>query len=121
VRADPRELSRMIANLVTNAIRHTPNEGRVEVTGRAGAHGVELVVEDACGGIPPEDLDRVFDVAWRGSDARTPEPSQVSAGSGLGLAIVRGIAEAHRGTVHVDNIGAGCRFLVRLPTYSGAH
>ena len=121
VQADPRELSRMIANLVTNAIRHTPSEGRVEVTGRAGAHGVELAVEDACGGIPAEDLARVFDVAWRGSDARTPEPSQVSAGSGLGLAIVRGIAEAHRGTVHVDNIGAGCRFLVRLPTYSGAH
>ena len=121
VRADPRELSRMIANLVTNAIRHTPSEGRVEVTGRVGAHGVELVVEDACGGIPAEDLERVFDVAWRGSDARTPEPSQGSAGSGLGLAIVRGIAEAHRGTVHVDNIGAGCRFLVRLPTYSGAH
>lgn len=129
VRADPRELSRLIGNLVTNAIRHTPSEGSVEVTGRAAPDGVEVEVSDACGGIPGEDLDRVFDVAWRGSHARTPEPglspeavaraagdgSLMGAGSGLGLAIVRGIAEAHHGTVQVDNVGAGCRFLVRLP------
>ncbi len=129
VRADPRELNRLIGNLVTNAIRHTPSEGTVEVTGWAGPDGVELAVSDACGGIPREDIDRVFDVAWRGSNARTPETGSASggkatgagagwplgAGSGLGLAIVRGIAEAHHGTVQVDNVGAGCRFLVRLP------
>jgi len=129
VRADPRELGRLIGNLVTNAIRHTPSEGTVEVTGRAGPGGVELAVSDACGGIPGEDLDRVFEVAWRGSQARTPEArtepgvddrsagsgSLMGTGSGLGLAIVRGIAEAHHGTVQVDNVGAGCRFLVRLP------
>lgn len=129
VRADPRELGRLIANLVTNAIRHTPSEGVVEVTGRATPGGVELAVRDACGGIPSDELDRVFDVAWRGSAARTPETvsatdslradtgagALLGAGSGLGLAIVRGIAEAHHGTVHVDNLGAGCRFLVRLP------
>jgi signal transduction histidine kinase len=113
VTADSRELSRMITNLVTNAIRHTPDDGLVEVTGRAGVDGVELSVSDACGGIPEEDLGRVFDVAWRGSHARTPGPD---AGSGLGLAIVRGIAEAHRGSVRVDNVGTGCRFVVVLPT-----
>lgn len=113
VQADPRELSRMIMNLVTNAIRHTPTDGIVEVTGRAVERGVEVSVSDACGGIPEEDLGRVFDVAWRGSNARTPE---VDVGSGLGLAIVRGIAEAHRGSVRVDNAGPGCRFLVELPT-----
>lgn len=117
VRADPGELSRIISNLVANAIRHTPSEGSVEVIGRAGDNSVELVVEDACGGIPSADLNRVFDVAWRGSDARTPEGS---AGSGLGLAIVRGIVEAHRGSVRVDNVGDGCRFLVELPAYSAA-
>ncbi len=121
VQADPRELSRMISNLVTNAIRHTPSAGRVEVTGRAGRDGVEVAVEDACGGIAPEDLDRVFDVAWRGSDARTPESAQWSAGSGLGLAIVRGIAEAHHGTVRVDNVDEGCRFLVQLPRAGVSH
>jgi signal transduction histidine kinase len=133
VRADPRELSRMLGNLVTNAIRHTPSDGAVEVAGRARGAGVELSVSDACGGIPEEDLPRVFDLAWRGSPARTPEPRQGSgsgsdapsgessvsglagSGAGLGLAIVRGIVEAHRGTVRVDNVGAGCRFLVELP------
>ncbi len=113
VRADPRELARMIGNLVTNAIRHTPSEGLVEVSARASDAGVQFSVVDRCGGIPEADLDRVFDVAWRGSHARTPE---AAAGSGLGLAIVRGIAEAHRGTVRVDNVGEGCRFLVELPT-----
>lgn len=129
VRADPRELSRLVGNLVTNAIRHTPSEGQVEVTGRGGPDGVELAVSDACGGIAAEDLDRVFEVAWRGSDARTPDggsdgsdrggatasPAAVGAGSGLGLAIVRGIAEAHAGSVDVTNVGDGCRFRVRLP------
>nr|MBA2445609.1 HAMP domain-containing histidine kinase [Nocardioidaceae bacterium] len=112
VRADPREFSRMIGNLVANAIRHTPSEGQVEVTGRARGDAVELVVSDGCGGIPDEELERVFDVAWRGSQARTPE---ADAGSGLGLAIVRGIAEAHQGSVEVSNSDGGCRFVVRLP------
>ncbi len=113
VLADSRELSRMIGNLVTNAIRHTPSEGAVEVVARSDGTAVELAVSDGCGGIPVNDLPRVFDVAWRGSHARTPE---ASAGSGLGLAIVKSIVEAHRGTVRVDNIDGGCRFLVRLPT-----
>jgi signal transduction histidine kinase len=106
----------MIGNLVANAIRHTPADGSVEVTGRATPEGgVELSVSDACGGIAAGDLPRVFDVAWRGSDARTPD---AAAGSGLGLAIVQGIAEAHQGSVRVDNVGPGCRFLVRLPSGS---
>jgi signal transduction histidine kinase len=113
VRADSRELSRMIDNLVTNAIRHTPSEGTVELTARADGDGVHVAVSDGCGGIPEADLPRVFEVAWRGSSARTPG---TDAGSGLGLAIVRGIAEAHHGSVRVDNINGGCRFLVRLPT-----
>jgi signal transduction histidine kinase len=113
VQADARELSRMLGNLVTNAIRHTPSDGTVEVTASSDATGVDLAVRDGCGGIPEDDLPRVFDMAWRGSHARTPE---ADVGSGLGLAIVRGIAEAHRGSVRVDNVDGGCRFLVRLPT-----
>lgn len=115
VLADARELSRVVTNLVMNAIRHTPSDGAVEVSGRVTGDGVELTVSDECGGIPDEDLDRVFDVAWRGSQARTPEPFAATAGAGLGLAIVRGIVEAHRGSVDVSNEAPGCRFLVRLP------
>lgn len=115
VHADARELSRVVTNLVMNAIRHTPSDGSVQVSGRVTGGVIELVVRDECGGIPPEDLDRVFDVAWRGTAARTPEPGSATAGAGLGLAIVRGIVEAHRGSVGVSNEPPGCRFLVRLP------
>jgi len=112
VRADPAGLTRVVANLVMNAIRHTPADGTVEISGRAVDDGVELAVSDGCGGIPREDLDRVFDVAWRGSQARTPDETS---GAGLGLAIVKGLVEAHHGQVEVRNVGPGCRFLVRLP------
>jgi signal transduction histidine kinase len=118
VTADPAGLSRVVSNLLMNAIRHTPADGAVEVRGRAVADGVELSVLDACGGMAEEDMRRVFDVAWQGGSARTPEPQDGSFGSGagLGLAIVKGIVEAHRGQVAVTNSEPGCRFLVTLPT-----
>ena len=112
VTADPAALSRVVGNLVMNAIRHTPADGVVLVEGRRAGDEVELSVTDACGGIDPVDLGFVFDVGWRGTGARTPGPD---AGAGLGLAIVKGLVEAHRGSVAVSNHGAGCRFLVRLP------
>jgi len=116
VNADPDGLSRVVTNLLTNAIRHTPADGVVSITGRVVDDAVELAVSDACGGIPDEDLHRVFDVAWRGTSARTPEVDLAhGAGAGLGLAIVKGIVEAHHGAVHVMNESPGCRFLVRLP------
>jgi signal transduction histidine kinase len=116
VTADPAGLSRVISNLVLNAIRHTPADGAVEVDGRALDSGVEVSVRDACGGIDEEDMARVFDVAWQGSSARTPDADPLAGpGAGLGLAIVKGIVEAHRGDVLVANAEPGCRFVVRLP------
>ena len=116
VTADPAGLSRVVANLVTNAIRHTPADGVVSISGRMVDDAVELSVTDACGGIPDDDLHRVFDVAWRGSSARTPAVEEKhGTGAGLGLAIVKGIVEAHHGVVQVINEAPGCRFLVRLP------
>ena len=116
VRADPAGLSRVVANLVTNAIRHTPADGVVFISGREVEDGVELAVSDGCGGIPEADLPRVFDLAWRGTAARTPHVhAEDGTGAGLGLAIVKGIVEAHRGIVQVVNEAPGCRFLVRLP------
>jgi len=116
VTADPAGLARVVSNLVVNAIRHTPADGIVEVRGRAVPDGVELSVTDGCGGLSDDDLERVFDVAWQGSTARTPQPdAHLGAGAGLGLAIVKGIVEAHHGMVDVANQAPGCRFLVRLP------
>ncbi len=115
VNADPGELSRVVSNLLMNAIRHTPAEGVVQVNGQAVPGGVELSVTDGCGGLSPDDMQRVFDVAWQGSPARTPDMGSAGAGAGLGLAIVKGIVEAHRGRVDVANASLGCRFVVHLP------
>jgi len=113
---DAAELSRVVGNLLMNAIRHTPADGVVEVVGRSGPDGVELAVTDGCGGLSEEDMERAFDVAWQGSRARTPDVAGVfGSGAGLGLAIVKGIVEAHHGKVSVANQVPGCRFLVRLP------
>ena len=113
--ADPTELSRVISNLVMNAIRHTPADGVVSIEGRSVPEGVELSVVDGCGGLSDEDMSRVFDVGWQGSAARSPEPNEHGRGAGLGLAIVRGIVEAHSGEVAVANESVGCRFRVLLP------
>jgi signal transduction histidine kinase len=115
VRADPRELSRALTNLLANAIRHTPPGGCVHVEARPEDGDALLAVADGCGGIPEADLPRVFDLAWRGTDARSPAPDS---GAGLGLAIVRGVAEAHQGSVRVLNTGDGCCFEMRLPARS---
>ncbi|MFF4988673.1 sensor histidine kinase [Streptosporangium saharense] len=113
VEADAGELSRALRNLVDNAIRHTPHDGTVWVRASAEEGTACLSVADCCGGIPAEDLPRVFDVAFRGEAARTPATD--GAGAGLGLAIARGIVEAHEGTIDVVNAGPGCRFEIRLP------
>ncbi|MEU9353597.1 HAMP domain-containing sensor histidine kinase [Streptomyces griseoloalbus] len=111
VEVDGKEMSRVLGNLLVNAIRRTPADGTVAVAVERSPEGVLLSVTDGCGGIPEEDLPRVFDTGWRGTHARTPP-----AGAGLGLAIVRGIIEAHRGSAAVRNIPGGCRFEVTLPT-----
>ncbi|WP_338693564.1 HAMP domain-containing sensor histidine kinase [Streptomyces sp. Q6] len=112
VEVDAKEMSRVLGNLLVNAIRRTPADGTVAVAARPATDGtgVVLSVTDGCGGIPEDDLSRVFDTGWRGTDARTP-PS----GAGLGLAIVRGIVEAHQGRTTVRNVPGGCRFEVTLP------
>ncbi|MET9134203.1 sensor histidine kinase [Streptomyces antibioticus] len=110
VEVDGKEMSRVLGNLLVNAIRRTPADGTVAIAAERSPEGVVVSVTDGCGGIPEEDLSRVFDTGWRGTHARTPP-----AGAGLGLAIVRGIVEAHRGRATVRNIPGGCRFEVLLP------
>ena len=106
------EMARVLRNLLENAIRHTPSEGEVRVdTGIDQAYAY-VRVTDECGGIPSQDLDRVFDTAFSGHVARTPGKD---GGAGLGLAIARGIVEAHSGEISVVNQETGCMFTVRLP------
>jgi signal transduction histidine kinase len=116
VYVDSAEMGRALRNLVTNAIRHTPSDGGVDVLAEVQSGTACVTVSDACGGIPPDDLPRVFDVAFRGESARTPGPQS---GGGLGLSIARGIVEAHSGQIAVRNAGPGCQFLIRLPLARG--
>ena len=109
---DTAEMGRAVRNLVTNAIRHTPYDGTIEILSEIQSGMACVSVADECGGIPPGDLPRVFDVAFRGESARTPDPS---GGAGLGLSIARGIVEAHSGQISVRNTGPGCQFLIKLP------
>jgi signal transduction histidine kinase len=124
VDADATGLGRVLANLVVNAIRHTPSDGtvQVEVEVQVAPDGrrsdVVLSVTDRCGGIGEQELARVFDAGWRGSAARTPDVDTTQgAGAGLGLAIARGIVEAHQGRIGVRNTAGGCRFEVTLPQF----
>ncbi len=113
VAVDVGQMGRALRNLVTNAIRHTPSDGTVEVAYGVNAAGAPyLRVRDACGGIPAADLPRLFEVGYRGEWARTPGEDS---GAGLGLAITRGIVLAHDGRIDVVNEHVGCAFEVSLP------
>jgi signal transduction histidine kinase len=110
------ELERVLGNLLLNAIRHTPSDGVVRIHGGSEADRGWVAVTDACGGIPERDLPRVFDVAFRGAAARSPDPDAApTGGGGLGLAIVRGLIDLHHGEVSVANADGGCSFIVRIP------
>jgi len=112
VRGSDPELARVVRNLLSNAIRHTPPDGSVVVAAGVADDRAWLRIDDGCGGIPVDERDRVFDVAFRGEGARTP--GDESRG-GLGLAIARGLVEAHHGRIRAENHGPGCRFEVQLP------
>ncbi|MFG2651592.1 sensor histidine kinase [Streptomyces sp. NPDC048436] len=110
--ADPLRLRQAIGNLVSNAIRHTPEGGSVTISCRATPDAVEVEVADTGTGIEPTDLPHVFDRFWRADKSRT----RSTGGSGLGLAIVRKLVEGHGGTVTARSTpGEGAVFTVRVP------
>jgi signal transduction histidine kinase len=109
---DERRLEQVLANLVANAVRHSPEDGAV-VLGAARRDGlVRYEVSDEGPGIAPEEVERVFERFYRSDRGR----SQDEGGSGLGLAIARWIVELHGGTIRVEaNEARGCRMVVDLP------
>jgi signal transduction histidine kinase len=110
VEGDPRQLARMLRNLVDNATRHARSEVRPVLQCDDGV--VVLDVHDDGSGVPPDDRERVFDRFTR----LEPSRDRDLGGTGLGLTVVRAVAEAHGGTVHVDDSPlGGARFAVRLP------
>ncbi|HEU4866403.1 MAG TPA: ATP-binding protein, partial [Actinomycetota bacterium] len=112
VRADPERLLQVLSNLVTNSIRHGGPDAEITLSARKDRRGVLLEVSDTGPGIPPEDVDHIFDRLFRGS-----RPSSGSAGgAGLGLAIARSLTEAMGGTIWAASTpGVGTTISLRLP------
>ncbi|MDI6695361.1 MAG: HAMP domain-containing sensor histidine kinase [Anaerolineales bacterium] len=109
---DVQRMGRALNNLVSNALRHTPPEGRVDIHAGLTDDGVLLSISDTGEGISPDDLPYVFERFYRGEKSR----SRASGGAGLGLAITRGIVEAHGGSIRVESEpGKGTVFTIVLP------
>jgi signal transduction histidine kinase len=114
VEGDPQRLEQAIQNLASNAIRHTPDGGRVELRGIDQGDMVRIAVRDTGPGIPADHVGRIFDRFYKADASRTA--NGVTSGSGLGLSIVRAIVERHGGTVTAVNApDGGALFEVRLP------
>jgi signal transduction histidine kinase len=115
VLANPPRLQRVLHNLVSNALRHTPPDGAVTL--RATREGEEARVEvyDTGEGIAADDLPHVFERSFRGEQSRTRPEKDDAPSTGLGLAIARGLVEAHGGTMDVESdLGRGSRFYFTL-------
>ncbi len=112
--ADPDRVSQILNNLISNALRHTPEGGQITLSAAAREGFVEISVADTGEGIAPEDLPHVFDRFWRADRSR----SRAGGGAGLGLAIVRALVEAQGGRVHAasEGLGKGSVFRFTLPT-----
>ncbi|MDQ3427832.1 MAG: ATP-binding protein, partial [Gemmatimonadota bacterium] len=111
---DPHRISEMLLNLVTNAIKYTPQGGAVGITLTEDDDAVTFTVRDTGIGIAPGDLPHIFDRFWRADPARSRTGERP--GTGLGLAITKWIAEAHGGSITVQSRpGRGTLFTVRLP------
>lgn len=117
LRANRRQLESALGNLVENAVKYSEAETTVTVECRVDGDVIEFVVSDQGVGIPPHDLDRVFERFYRVDKAR----SRGTGGSGLGLAIVRHVATNHQGQVFVSSEeGEGSRFTLRIPHHTDA-
>jgi signal transduction histidine kinase len=113
--ADYDRLNQVLSNLISNALRHTPEGGSVLLEAGPGPEkSVQILVKDTGTGIPAEDLPFIFDRFWRGDKSRSDRTH-----SGLGLAISRQLIHAHAGTIDVQSEGVpgkGTTFMITLPS-----
>ena len=112
VLGNPDYVERAISNLIDNAIKYTPERGRIHVTGALEGDSVVVEISDNGIGIPPEDLSRVFERFYRVDRSRSREMG----GTGLGLSIVKHVVQVHGGAIDVTSVpGQGSKFRLKLP------
>jgi signal transduction histidine kinase len=110
--ADPERLHQVVANLVENAVRHSPSGGRVTVAATRADGGVRIEVSDEGPGIADAEAGKVFERFYRADSAR----SSADGGSGIGLAIAQWIVDMHGGDIRPERRQPhGCRMVVTLP------
>ena len=116
VDVDPERMHQVLANVLENAVRHSPTGGEVRLDAAADGGTVVITVTDEGPGIAPGDTERVFERFYRSDGAR----SASDGGTGLGLAIARWIVELHDGRIRAErNRPQGCRIVIELPTDAG--
>ena len=104
-------MERVLLNLLTNALRHTPSDGSIAVIVGPTEETVQIAVEDTGDGFPPSN--QIFDSFWKADGARARSDG---GGAGLGLAIARGLVEAHGGKIWAESrTGGGARVVFALP------
>jgi two-component system OmpR family sensor kinase len=117
VLGDPHQLRQVVANLMRNALTHTPADSPIEVRVTSAGDDALLEVRDHGRGLPPGDPAELFERFWRAEKGR----ERGSAGAGLGLAIVAAIVDGHGGSVSAANAdGGGASFVIRLPAHRPA-
>jgi signal transduction histidine kinase len=118
IQVDPGRMTQVMTNILDNALRHTPEGGRIVLAASAAGEHVELSVQDSGPGLDREDLERIFERFYRTDNSRQRDGA-VPGGSGLGLAIARSIVQAHGGQISAESqIGQGLKVIVRLPKHN---
>jgi signal transduction histidine kinase len=109
---DAERMAQVLSNLVSNALRFTPEGGQITLAARQHTGAIQLVVRDTGTGIPPVDLPHVFERFYRGDDSRQANEGE----SGLGLAIAKSLVEAHGGAISAEStLGKGTTFTITIP------
>ena len=114
IEVDPGRMTQVLTNILDNALRHTPEDGRIILSARQFNDQVELAIQDSGPGLNEEDLRRIFDRFYR-TDASRQREGTVPGGSGLGLAIAKSIVQAHSGQLSAESEeGKGLKLVIAL-------
>ena len=118
IEVDPGRMTQVLTNILDNALRHTPEGGRIILSAREIDNQVELAIQDSGPGLKKQDLERIFDRFYR-TDVSRQRDGAFTGGSGLGLAIARSIVQAHGGQISAESEeGKGLKVLITLPKKS---
>jgi two-component system sensor histidine kinase BaeS len=118
IEVDPGRMTQVLTNILDNALRHTPDGGKIVLSAREVDDQVKLAVQDSGPGLKNEDLERIFDRFYRTDASRQREDAHAD-GSGLGLAIARSIVQAHGGQLSAESEeGTGLKIIISLPKKS---